>query len=129
MTSITKERSAVTRREMIKGSVALAALALTEFPLRSFGFNDPEEGERLIPFLDQQPPGKMLRWEQLKSWITPNNDVYHVQHYGVPKFDAANWRLEISGKKAAYAFYGELASARPDHAEQRKSVHDATVKG
>src|SRR5258706_1295139 len=87
----------ITRRQMIKGSVALAALAFAEYPLRSFGFNDPEEGERLIPFLDQQPPGKMLRWEQLKSWITPNDDVYRVQHYGVPKFDVANWRLDISG--------------------------------
>ena len=86
-----------TRREMIKGSVALAALAFTQFPLRSFGFADPDEKETLIPFLDQQPPGKMLRWEQLKSWITPNEEVYHVQHYGVPKFDVADWNLEISG--------------------------------
>ena len=41
--------------------------------------------------------------------------------------DFTHWRLEISGKKAAYAFYGELASARPNHAEQRKLVHDATA--
>jgi DMSO/TMAO reductase YedYZ molybdopterin-dependent catalytic subunit len=84
---------------MIKGSVALAALALAQFPHRAFGFKDPEEADRLIPFLDQQPAGKntMLRWEQLKSWITPNEQVYHVQHYGVPKFDLENWRLEISG--------------------------------
>jgi hypothetical protein len=41
--------------------------------------------------------------------------------------DFTHWRLEISGKKADYAFFGELASARPDHAEQRKLVHDATV--
>ena len=42
--------------------------------------------------------------------------------------DFTHWRLEISGKKAAYAFFGELASARPEHAEQRKVVHDATVE-
>ena len=41
--------------------------------------------------------------------------------------DFTHWRLEISGKKAAYAFFGELASARPDHAEQRQLVHDAIV--
>jgi hypothetical protein len=41
--------------------------------------------------------------------------------------DFTHWRLEISGKKAAYAFYGELASARPDHAQQRKLVHNAVV--
>jgi DMSO/TMAO reductase YedYZ molybdopterin-dependent catalytic subunit len=39
----------------------------------------------------------MLRWEQLKSWITPNDEVYHVQHYGVPKFDVDKWQLEFSG--------------------------------
>jgi len=92
-------KDALTRREMIRGSVALAALALTQSPLRSFGFADPDEKERLIPFLDQQPVGKnkMLRWEQLKNWITPNEEVYHVQHYDVPEFDATKWRLEISG--------------------------------
>ena len=41
--------------------------------------------------------------------------------------DFTYWRLEISGKKAAYAFYGELASARPDHAEQIKVVHEAII--
>ncbi len=41
--------------------------------------------------------------------------------------DFTNWRLQISGKKADYAFYGELASARPDHAQQRKLVYDATA--
>lgn len=42
--------------------------------------------------------------------------------------DFTHWRLEISGKKAAYAFFGELASARPEHAKQRKLVHDATLE-
>lgn len=41
--------------------------------------------------------------------------------------DFTHWRLQISGKKAAYAFFGELASARPTHAEQRKLIHDALV--
>jgi hypothetical protein len=41
--------------------------------------------------------------------------------------DFTHWRLEIAGKKAAYAFFGELASAHPKHAEQRKLVHEATV--
>ena len=41
--------------------------------------------------------------------------------------DFTHWRLEISGKKADYAFFGELASARPEHAEQRKLVHNALV--
>jgi DMSO/TMAO reductase YedYZ molybdopterin-dependent catalytic subunit len=129
---------------MIKGSVALAALALAQFPHRAFGFKDPEEADRLIPFLDQQPAGKntMLRWEQLKSWITPNEQVYHVQHYGVPKFDlgkAGGWKspglvkkprvltladiqarkrttvtatLECSGNSSSAGFMGAIGNVR-----------------
>lgn len=41
--------------------------------------------------------------------------------------DFTHWRLQISGKKADYAFFGELASARPEHAQQRKLVHDAIM--
>src|SRR2546428_186199 len=67
--------------------------------LRAFGFAEPGAKETLIPFLDQQPVSKApaLRWEQLKSWITPNKEVYRVQHYGVPEFDLDKWRLEFSG--------------------------------
>jgi len=82
---------------MIRGSVALAALAFTQSPLRVFGFQDPDQGEVALPFLDQQPDGNMLSWERLKDWITPNQEVFHVQHYGVPEFDPEKWRLEISG--------------------------------
>ena len=92
-----KHTQEISRRQMIRGSVALAALAFAQSPLRSFGFKESEEAETLLPFLDQQPPGKMLRWEQLKDWITPIEELFHVQHYGVPEFDADKWRLEISG--------------------------------
>ena len=83
-------KSQLTRRDLLKGGVAFAALAFAQNPLSAFGIPAPDEGAVLIPFLDQQPPGKMLRWEQLKTWITDNKDVYQVQHYGVPKVDVAN---------------------------------------
>lgn len=41
--------------------------------------------------------------------------------------DFTNWRLEISGKKAAYVLFGELASARPEHAERRKLIQNALL--
>src|SRR3981189_3701950 len=87
----------ITRRQMIRGSVALAVLAFAQSPLRAFGFNEPDEGGVLLPFLDQQPDGKMLRWEQLRDWVTPNEEVFQVQHYGVPELDPDQWQLEISG--------------------------------
>ena len=33
----------------------------------------------------------------LDSWLTPQDQVFSVQHYGVPEFDYNNYRLEIGG--------------------------------
>ena len=97
----------LTRRDMIKGSVAFAALAFAQHPLASFGFAEPEEGGEVLPLLDPQvgkdgikwvkQAGGGVRWEKLTTWITPNPEVYQVQHYGVPKFDPAAWQLESGG--------------------------------
>ena len=101
---------------MIRSSVALAAVAFSQFPLSSFGFDDAE-GE-LIPFLDQQPPAKQVRWQDLTSWITPNKDLFAVSHYGVPNVDLDNWNLEVTGlvKRPAKFTLDEIKSRR------RKSV-------
>jgi DMSO/TMAO reductase YedYZ molybdopterin-dependent catalytic subunit len=88
----------LTRREMIRGSVAAAALACSPFPV--FGLPDPEKSEILIPFLDRLPanPNRpMIDWEQLTDWMTPGAQFFSVGHYGTPKLDAAQWRLEITG--------------------------------
>ncbi|MEY2409064.1 MAG: hypothetical protein QOF48_1734 [Verrucomicrobiota bacterium] len=97
----------VTRRDMIKGSMAFAAFAFAQQPLSSFGFADVEKGAETIPLLDAQmgkdgikwvkQAGGGVRWEKLSNWITPNPEVYQVQHYGVPKFDVGTWELEIGG--------------------------------
>ena len=51
----------LTRREMIRGSVAMAALAFAQHPWPAFGVAEPEEAGTLLPFLETQPPGKMSR--------------------------------------------------------------------
>src|SRR5262245_12858128 len=89
--------SPLTRRDMLKGSVALAALAFGHYPLAAFGFPEPEEDAELIPFLDKQAGKNGITWEKLENWITPNAELYQVQHYGVPKLDLAKWKLEIGG--------------------------------
>jgi len=86
-----------TRRDLLKGSVAFAALAFAHDPLSLFGLDDPSAEETLVPFLDPQPKGKMLYWQDLTSWITPNDQVFSVSHYDKPDLDAAKWHLEISG--------------------------------
>ena len=61
-------------------------------------------GEAVIPWLDQPPPNtdpngtkSTLIWEQLDSWITPNDKFFGIAHFNWPEIDAATWKLEIDG--------------------------------
>src|SRR5437773_4886995 len=87
----------LTRRDMLRGTVAFATLAFAKHPLSVFGFDEAGAGETVVPFLDAQPKGKMLYWQDLTSWITPNDQLYSVSHYGTPEVDPGKWQLEISG--------------------------------
>jgi sulfane dehydrogenase subunit SoxC len=53
-----------------------------------------------------RPPGKMepdktsrfrVPIDQLATRITPNSDIFVLSHFGVPRIDAAEWRLHFSG--------------------------------
>ena len=87
----------LTRRDMLRGTVAFAALAFAQRPLSVFGFDKANADETVVPFLEAQPKGKMLYWQDLTSWITPNDQLYSVSHYGTPEVDPGKWQLEISG--------------------------------
>lgn len=90
----------ISRRAVLKGSVAFAAVAFAQRPLSVFGFGEPEEGAVLVLFTTPQPknPNRpMLQWEELKSWTTPNENVYVVSHYNTPVIEADKWKLEIGG--------------------------------
>src|SRR5437879_1312925 len=87
----------LSRRDMLRSSVALAALAFAQTPLSVLGFDEPDAGDTVVPFLDAQPKGKMLYWQDLTNWITPNDQLYSVSHYGTPEVDLSKWQLEISG--------------------------------
>ncbi len=67
-----------------------------------------------MPFLDAQPKGKMLYWQDLTSWITPNDELYSVSHYGTPEVDPGQWQLEISGlvKKPKTLSLAEIKARR-----------------
>src|SRR5262249_14019010 len=82
------------------GSVAFAAYAFSQRPLSVFGFADADEGETVVPFVAPQPknPNRpMVQWDELTSWVTPNENLYVVSHYGNPAVDAEKWKLEIGG--------------------------------
>jgi len=99
---------------MLQGSMAMAAFAFAQTPLRAFGFDDPEPDTTLIPFLDKQSGTNGIQWEKLSSWITPSEQLYKVQHYGVPKVDLATWFLEIGGlvRKPQHFTLGQLRQRR-----------------
>src|SRR6185503_18469687 len=88
----------MTRREMIQGSVALAAAAFAQYPLSLFGGPEADAGGVLIPFLDAQPSVKrQTRWAELTDWHTRSEDLYVVSHYNTPTLNAQDHTLEISG--------------------------------
>jgi DMSO/TMAO reductase YedYZ molybdopterin-dependent catalytic subunit len=92
------------RREFIAtASAALAGLAAflsarpsAAFPVRS--------GEKVVTWLDQLPPNPVpeviknqLVWEDLDSWVTPNDKFFSIAHFNRPVIDANAWKLEIDG--------------------------------
>jgi DMSO/TMAO reductase YedYZ molybdopterin-dependent catalytic subunit len=85
---------------VIQGSTVLAGLYLSRlaqaFPTR--------EGETVIPWLDQPAPNPdpvgiqtQLVWEELSSWVTPNEKFFSISHFDRPAIDPSNWKLEIDG--------------------------------
>lgn len=41
--------------------------------------------------------GGLLRWEELDSWITPNDKFFTIKHFGQPTIDLQMWRLDVAG--------------------------------
>ena len=77
------------------GSVARASRAYA-YPSRP--------GDAVVPWLDQptENPNKVgiqtqLVWEDLDSWITPNEKFFSISHFNRPTIDEKTWSLEIGG--------------------------------
>ena len=99
----TAHRTIARRTLLARGSGALAGLALLNSALaKAFAL---QPGEEVIPWLDQPPPlppgadpnQNLQRWEDLGSFITPNDKFFSIAHYERPAIDAQSWSLEISG--------------------------------
>ncbi len=63
-----------------------------------------QPGEEVLPWLDQPAPnpvpdviGTQLHWEDLDSWLTPNDQFFTIAHYDKPALDASSWRLQVGG--------------------------------
>jgi DMSO/TMAO reductase YedYZ molybdopterin-dependent catalytic subunit len=85
---------------MLRFAAAVPLLALSQLPLAAFGLADDSD-EVPIPFLDADKltPNKreMVNWNQLRDWIIPVKDLYHVSHYGVAQLKAEEYKLTIDG--------------------------------
>ena len=93
----------LTRRDMMLGSsAAFAAYAILR--ASRAGAFPSRPGETVIRWLDQPAENPVpqviqdqLVWEDLDTWITPNDKFFSIAHFDRPVIDAANWKLEVDG--------------------------------
>ncbi len=92
-----------TRRDILKGTLALAGLGLVGIPdwvLPVFA-----QGEAVVPFLDwpervvtnPAPDRRIIDIRTISGPITPNDQFFTTQHYGHPVVDPATFKLKVSG--------------------------------
>ncbi len=107
----------VSRRSLLKSGGILTALGMLHLPFSAYAKKIPRDHGTLLPFLDVQPGGKMLKWENMTQWITPTDQVFAVSHYGIPKVDEKTWKLEISGlvKKPLSLSLEQIKERRKKH--------------
>lgn len=94
----------LSRRTLLQSSaVALAGYHTLRLVGPTAAFQTPTTGE-VIPWLDQPEPNpvpeailRQLTWEELDSWITPNDEFFAIKHFDLPQIDPTAWRLEIDG--------------------------------
>lgn len=86
------------RRDVLQAGLGTFAGGLALLTSADFTFPAEGKDEVLVPFEDVPRTGpNRLDWETLKEWYTPQDQVFNVQHYGVPEINQEEYRLEISG--------------------------------
>lgn len=94
----------VTRRRLLQhGGVAVAGLSVLRLAGPTAAFQTPGMGD-VIPWLDQPVENpvpevavRQLAWEELDSWITPQDQFFVIKHYNEPDLKEEDYQLEISG--------------------------------
>ncbi|MBL8849390.1 MAG: sulfite oxidase [Planctomycetaceae bacterium] len=87
-----------TRRDVLKTGISSVAAGLAMLSLPEFVFPGQTDDEVLVPF-ENVPRSKpeSLDWETLTEWLTPQDQVFSVQHYDVPEVNPADFVLELGG--------------------------------
>lgn len=97
-------RTAMSRRTVLKQSgAALGGLSVLRVAGPAHAFPRAQDAV-VIPWLDQPEPNpepeaiiRQLEWEQLDSWITPNDQFFVIKHFNEPQLHEEDWRLQVSG--------------------------------
>jgi len=92
-----------TRRELLKGSLAVAGLGMLGMP--AWALPALAEGETLVPFTDlppninltPAPDRRIIDVQKIDGVFTPKDQFFTTQHYGHPVVDPAAFRLRIAG--------------------------------
>ena len=92
-----------TRREVLKGSLAVAGLGVLGIP--EWAFPALAQTEALVPFTDipesfplvTAPDRRIIDIRKIDGPFTPKDQFFTTQHYGHPAVDPATFRLKISG--------------------------------
>ncbi len=92
-----------TRRDLLKGSLAVAGLGVLGMP--AWAVPALPEGETLVPFTDlpptinltPAPDRRIIDVQKIDGVFTPKDQFFTTQHYGHPVIDPAAFRLRIAG--------------------------------
>ena len=96
-------RNRSTRRDILKGSLALAGLGVAGIP--EWLLPALAQGETLVPFTDlpekivlaPTADRRIIDIRNIDGPITPKDQFFTTQHYGHPEIDPAAYRLKVTG--------------------------------
>jgi DMSO/TMAO reductase YedYZ molybdopterin-dependent catalytic subunit len=92
-----------TRREILRGSLAVAGLSVLGIP--EWALPALAQSETLVPFTDipenfptiTAADRRIIDVRKIDGPFTPKDQFFTTQHYGHPEVDPATFRLKISG--------------------------------
>ena len=92
-----------TRREILRGGLALAGLSVLGIP--EWAIPALAQGETLVPFTDlpetvnttPTPDRRIIDLRKIDGPLTPKDQFFTTQHYGHPVVDPATFRLKVTG--------------------------------
>ncbi|MCY3812049.1 MAG: molybdopterin-dependent oxidoreductase, partial [Gammaproteobacteria bacterium] len=92
-----------TRREVLKGGLAMAGLGVIGVP--EWAFPALAQGETLMQFTDVSDDVQWIRdaerriidVREIDGPFTPRDQFFTTQHYGHPNVDVDAYRLRVSG--------------------------------